>query len=180
MPGTITKTVWAIDPVHTKIRFDAKYLMITAVSGWFRELEGTVISAGDDFSNSEIELVLYTNSIDTGVAERDEHLRSADFFDAKKYPTIHFKSSSVEVVNNNINITGSLSIKDTIRNINFTAGYLGSLPDPMGNTKAGFEADIIFNRKDFNITWNQLFDTQGILISEEVRIHADIQLLKLP
>jgi len=179
MTATNNKTVWAIDPVHTKIRFDARYLMITAVSGWFRQLEGTVTSAGDDFSNSSIELVLYTNSIDTGVPERDNHLRSADFFDAKKYPTIHFKSTAVSVTDGKINITGSLTIKDTTQDIQFTAVYFGSLPDPMGNTKAGFESDIIFNRKDFNISWNQRFDKQGVLISDEVGIHADIQLLKL-
>ncbi len=180
MPATINKTVWAVDPIHTKIRFDAKYLMITAVSGWFREIEGTVTSEENDFSNCTIELVLYTNSVYTGVGERDNHLRSADFFDAKKYPTINFTSSAVKVINNTIDISGSITIKDTTQNIHFTASYLGSLPDPMGNTKAGFEADILFNRKDFNITWNEHFDTQGILISDEVRIHADIQLLKLP
>lgn len=180
MTAVTNKTVWAIDPVHTKIRFDAKYLMITAVSGWFRELEGTVTSEGDDFSNSSIELVLYTHSIDTGVNERDNHLRSADFFDARQYPTIHFRSTAVKVTDGSIHVEGALTIKNITHNIQFTATYLGSLPDPMGNTKAGFETDILFNRKDYNISWNQHFDKQGVLISDEVSIHADIQLLKLP
>src|SRR6478736_2594271 len=97
MEETTHKNTWAIDPVHTKIRFDAKYLMITAVSGWFRELEGTVLGSAEDFSDSEISLTIYTNSIFTGIEERDEHLPSPDFFDVKKYPTITFRSTAIIV-----------------------------------------------------------------------------------
>lgn len=172
-------TIWAIDPVHSKIRFDAKYLMITSVSGWFREVEGTVICNGEGFNESEIRLTIYTHSLFTGIDERDNHLRSADFFDAAKYPTITFQSTHVQVQENDIKITGLLSIKDITQELVFTAKYLGSVPDPMGNTKAGFEMDTVFDRKDFNITWNQFFDKQGILISDQVKLHADVQLLKL-
>lgn len=173
------KTIWAIDPVHTKIRFDAKYLLLTAVSGWFREVEGSVISKSDDFSDSEIKLTIYTHSLFTGIDERDHHLRSADFFDAKKYPTITFSSTDVLVEGDAIKITGLLVIKDITQEIVFAAKYLGAVPDPMGNIKACFEMDTIFDRKDFNITWNQFFDKNGILISDQVKLHADIQLLKL-
>ena len=92
-----TRAIWAIDPIHTRIRFEAKYLMLTTVSGWFREIEGTVETDSGDFSNSTIRLTIYTNSLFTGIDERDNHLRSPDFFDAKKYPTIQFQSSSVMV-----------------------------------------------------------------------------------
>jgi polyisoprenoid-binding protein YceI len=173
------KNVWAIDPVHTRIRFEAKYLMITAVSGWFRDFEGTVVTSNADFNDSEIRLTIYTNSIFTGVDERDNHLRSPDFFDTKKYPTIYFRSTTVSVNDRTIAIAGVLTIKDIEQEISFTADYLGSVIDPMGNTKAGFEMDINFDRKDFNITWNQFFDKQGVLISDNVRVHCDIQLLKL-
>ncbi len=173
------KTIMAIDPVHTKIRFDAKYLLLTAVSGWFREVEGTIISEADDFSSSEIRLIIYTHSLFTGIDERDDHLRSADFFDAKKYPAISFSSTNVLVEGDDIKISGLLSIKDITQEIIFTAKYLGTVPDPMGNTKACFEMDTVFDRKDFNITWNQFFDKNGILISDQVKLHADIQLLKL-
>jgi polyisoprenoid-binding protein YceI len=172
-------TIWAIDPVHSKIRFDAKYLMITSVSGWFREVEGTVICDDEGFNESEIRLTIYTHSLFTGIDERDNHLRSADFFDTAKYPTITFQSTHVQVQENDIKITGLLSIKDITQELVFTAKYLGSVPDPMGNTKAGFEMDTVFDRKDFNITWNQFFDKQGILISDQVKLHADVQLLKL-
>ena len=173
------KTTWAIDPVHTRIRFDVKYLMLSAVSGWFREVEGTVQAAGDDFNDSEIRLTIYANSVFTGIDERDDHLRSPDFFDAKKYPTIRFHSTNVSIDGDDLKIAGILSIKDIEQEIIVTAKYLGNVPDPMGNTKAGFEVDTIFDRKDFNISWNQFFDNQGILISDQVKLHADVQLLKL-
>lgn len=174
-------STWTIDPVHTKIRFDAKYLMITAVSGWFREFEGVVTSSTDDFSDSSITLTIYTNSLFTGIEERDNHLRSPDFFDTKKYPTIHFRSAATSRVDHDtIHITGQLSVKDIVQFIGFEVKYLGNVPDPMGNTKACFEMDAVFNRKDFNISWNQFFDRQGVLISDQVKLHADIQLLKMP
>lgn len=176
---TQQKMEWAIDPVHSKVRFDAKYLMISTVSGWFRELEGTVVNSLDDFSDSEIALTLYTNSLYTGIDERDQHLRSPDFFDAKKYPTIQFRSSSVCRNGNTISVKGQLSIKDISQTIEFDARFLGQVKDPNGNTKAAFEMDAVFDRKDFNITWNRFFDKEGILISDQVQIHADIQLLRL-
>jgi polyisoprenoid-binding protein YceI len=176
-----TTTTWAIDPVHTKIRFEAKYLMITAVSGWFREFEGLVVSNTEDFSDSEITITIYTNSLFTGNEERDNHLRSPDFFDTKKYPTITFRSTATTVhAENCITVTGQLAIKDTVQEISFGAKYLGSVPDPMGNTKACFEMDAVFDRKVFNITWNQFFDQQGVLISDQVKLHADVQLLRMP
>lgn len=173
------KTSWAIDPVHTRIRFDTKYLLITSVSGWFREFEGTVIAPQNDFSHSEIQITIYTNSLYTGIEERDNHLRSPDFFDTKKYPTIQFKSTAVTVDGDQIHISGTLSIKGAAQEISFVANYLGAVRDPQGNTKAGFEIDTVFDRKDFNITWNQYFDKQGVLISDQVKLHCDVQLLKL-
>ena len=179
MEETKHKNSWAIDPVHTKIRFDAKYLMITSVSGWFRELEGTVVGSAEDFSDSDIRLTIYTNSIFTGIEERDEHLRSCDFFDVKKYPTITFRSTAVAVTENIIKVKGQLTIKDVMHVIEFDAKFLGIVHDPRGNIKAAIEMDLEFNRKDFNITWNEFFDKRGVLISDQVKLHADVQLLKL-
>jgi polyisoprenoid-binding protein YceI len=181
MPGSKqTKTIWAIDPVHSKFRFDAKYLLITSVSGWFREVEGTVHSVNDDFTGSEIWLTFYTNSIFTGVDERDKHLRSEDFFDARNYPTIKFHSRDVTRDGNGLRISGELSIKEKTQGLVFSANYLGNVTDPAGNIKACFEMDATLDRKAFDITWNQVFDKAGVLISDEVKLHADIQLLKIP
>jgi polyisoprenoid-binding protein YceI len=177
---TSEKINWAIDPVHTRLRFEAKYLLISTVSGWFRELEGSVISQNENFNDSQIKLTIYTHSLYTGIEERDNHLRSADFFDADRYPTITFQSTQVQAEGDTIYIKGNLIIKNITQEISLVAKYLGSVTDPMGNRKAGFEMDAEFDRKDFDITWNQFFDKQGVLISDKVKLHADLQLLQLP
>jgi polyisoprenoid-binding protein YceI len=179
MSTTVKKATWAIDPIHSTIRFDAKYLMITSVSGWFREFEGTLLSDCDGFTNSEIQLTIYTHSLNTGNEERDKHLRSADFFDAKQFPAIQFRSKAVTMHDKRVEVTGILTVKGIEHPFTFNATFLGMCADPLGNTKAAFEMDTVLNRKDFNITWNQLFDKNGLLLSDEVKVHCDLQLLKL-
>ena len=180
MSTSVKQATWAIDPIHSTIRFDAKYLLITSVSGWFREFEGTVVSGQDGFSNSGINLTIYVNSLTTGNDERDNHLRSPDFFDAKQYPMIQFRSTAVTAKQEKqLEVTGILTVKGIEHPFTFTANFLGQCGDPQGNTKAAFDMDTVLNRKDFNITWNQLFDKNGLLLSDEVRVHGDLQLLKL-
>ncbi|RYY62818.1 MAG: polyisoprenoid-binding protein [Chitinophagaceae bacterium] len=171
--------IWAIDPVHSRIRFDARYLLLSAVSGWFNDFEGTVVAGPDNFNDSRIRLAIYTSSVNTGNEERDKHLRSADFFDAIHHPVIGFHSTSVVQSGPELQVTGLISIRDIQREQYFTATWLGTLPDPMGNQKAGFTLDLVLNRKDFNISWNQAFDRSGILLSDEIHLHADLQLLRL-
>lgn len=173
------KTVWAIDPVHTTLRFDVRYLLLSTVSGWFRELEGIVSCTGDDFNNCNIHLIIYTDSLYTGNEERDQHLRSPDFFDTQLYPTIRLQSTTVTLQEKQLNIQAQLRVKDITLPVHLTAQYLGTSADPMGNTKAAFELEIIFNRKDFNISWNQHFDHHGLLLADDVKVHASIQLLQL-
>ncbi|MDF2187334.1 YceI family protein [Paraflavitalea sp. CAU 1676] len=180
MEETKKEAVWVIDPVHTRIRFDTKYLLLTPVSGWFTQFEGSVINTEDNFNGARAQLTIYTNSVYTGNEERDTHLRSADFFDTAKFPVITWKSDQVTVQNGKIEVTGSITIKGIEQPITLQAQHLGSTPDPMGNTKAGFAVDATLNRKDFNITWNQLIDKHGLLLSDEVVLHCDVQLLKLP
>jgi polyisoprenoid-binding protein YceI len=179
MEASENRRIWLIDPVHTKIRFETKYLLITSVSGWFTEFEGTVSTTTDDFNDSQIQFTIYTNSIYTGNTERDNHLRSSDFFDARKYPTLTFNSSSISVQGWQLEVVGDLKIKDVTESIEFEVAYIGSTRDPIGNLKAGFEANTILNRKDFNINWNQVFDKAGVLLSDEVKVFCDVQLLKV-
>lgn len=171
--------IWMVDPVHTRIRFEVKYLMLTAVSGWFTEFEGSVVSKNVDFADAEIRLTIYANSIYTGNEERDNHLRSADFFDTKRYPTIVFRSTSVTVHADHIQVQGELTIKDVTQPIEFKVLLLGLSADTMGNSKAGFEMDTVFNRQDFKISWNQVIDKFGVMIADEVKLHGDVQLLKI-
>jgi polyisoprenoid-binding protein YceI len=173
------KSVWLLDPVHSKFRFETKYLLITSVSGWFTEFEGTVKSPAENFNESQIQLTVYTGSVYTGNAERDNHLRSADFFDVNKYPTLSFKSTSINVTGSKLAIKGDLKIKDVTESIEFETTYIGSARDPIGNLKAGFEMNMTLNRKNFNINWNQVFDKAGVLLSDEVKIFCDVQLLKI-
>jgi polyisoprenoid-binding protein YceI len=179
MNTTVKQATWAIDPIHSTIRFDAKYLLITSVSGWFREFEGTVVSNQDGFTNSEIQVTIYVQSLTTANEERDNHLRSPDFFDAKQFPVIQFRSTAVTMQEKCISVSGILSVKNIEHPFHFTAAFIGMCADPIGNTKAAFEIDAVLNRKDFNITWNQLFDKNGLLLSDEVKVHCDLQLLKL-
>ncbi|MCG2617438.1 YceI family protein [Terrimonas sp. NA20] len=171
--------IWMIDPVHTRLRFGVRYLMLTAVSGWFTEFEGSVITKEEDFSACEIRLTIYANSIYTGNEERDNHLRSADFFDTKRYPTIGFRSTSVTAHADHIQVNGELTIKDVTQPIGFNVILLGLSADPMGNSKAGFEMDAVFNRQDFKISWNQVIDKFGVMIADEVKLHGDVQLLRI-
>lgn len=179
MEASEHKSVWLFDPVHTKIRFETAYLLITSVSGWFTEFAGTVITSSDNFDESQIQFTIYTNSIYTGNSERDNHLRSPDFFDVEKFPTLSFKSPAIHTTGSMLNAVGELKIKDVTETIEFQIKYRGSTRDPMGNLKAGFEMNTTLNRQDFNINWNQVFDNAGILLSDEVRIFCDVQLLKV-
>ena len=180
MDTNIIRQIWAIDPVHSRIRFEAKYLLISAISGWFTDFEGTVTCDGESFVGSEVRLAIYTNSVNTGNEERDGHLRSADFLDARQFPVIGFHSLDVlQVSEGQLKIDGLLSIREKQLPLELKAKYLGSSPDPMGNTKAGFSLEAAFSRKEFGIDWNQSVGLAGWLISDEIRLYVDIQLLRL-
>jgi polyisoprenoid-binding protein YceI len=173
------KVTWVVDPVHTRIRFSIRYLLLTSVSGWFTRFEGVIIAAADDFSDAQAQLSIFTSSLDTGNTRRDTHLRSANFFDVEKYPVISFESTTVETAGLLINMTGILRIKDVTEVIRFTVIHNGTVVDQLGNIKAGFEMESAFNRKDLHLQLNELFDTFGELLSDEVKIFCDVELLKL-
>lgn len=173
------KVTWVIDPVHTRIRFSIRYLLLTSVSGWFTRFEGVIMAAADDFSDAQVQLTIFTSSIGTGNTRRDAHLRSADVFDVEKYPVISFESTSVETAGLFINMTGILRIKDLTEVIRFNIMHNGTVADQLGNIKAGFEMESAFNRRDLHLQWNEYFDTFGKLLSDEVKIFCDVELLKL-
>lgn len=174
------KYTWLIDPVHTRIRFEAKYLGLSSVSGMFNQFEGSVVTTSDNFNDSRIQLTIYTNSINTGYSVRDNHLRSADFFDVKTFPTLSFSSDSIEVNGSKVKVIGQLRIKNVTRPIEFLADYVGSVQDDLGNLKAGFEMSMTINRREYDILWNQVLDNSSLLVSDEIRINCEVQLLRLP
>ena len=178
---TVTKTKWIIDTAHSEIGFKVKHLMITNVKGSFREYESSIVTTGDDFTTAEIHVVVNPASVDTGDASRDTHLKSADFFDVENFPQIHFTSDDAyERVDNDgsYELYGDLTIKGIKKQIKLSIEFGGLMKDPWGNVKAGITVNGRINRKDWGLNWNAALETGGVLVSEEIRISCDIQLVK--
>lgn len=174
------KTTWGIDPAHSEIAFKVKHLMITNVKGSFTEFSGQLLTDGDDFSTAEITFSINPASINTGVADRDAHLKSADFFDVENFPTITFTNGKlVKTGDDEFNLLGNLVIKGVSQPVTLKAEYGGQMADPWGNVKAGFTLEGKINRKDFGLTWNATLETGGVLVSDEIRLNLEVQLLKL-
>ena len=164
---------WTVDPSHSELGFVARHLMVTKVRGQFKEFEGSV-KVGDDITDSQVTAVAQLASVDTGSADRDTHLRSADFFDVENNPTMSFTSTEVT----EDSLKGDLTIKGVTRPVVFELDFSGLATDPWGNQKAGFEASTEINRKDFGLEWNVALEGGGVLVSEKIKINLDIQLTK--
>ena len=175
----MTKSIWAIDPTHSEIGFKVKHMMFTNVSGKFEEIYVNLENEDDHFETSDITFSAEVNSVNTGNLDRDNHLRSADFFDAEHYPKITFKSTAVKKINEGeFQILGDLTIKNVTQSIALDAEYSGLMKDPWGNTKMGLSINGKINRKDFGLTWNASLETGGVLVGEEIKLTAEIQLIK--
>ena len=176
---TITKTKWTLDPTHSEIGFKVRHMMITNVSGTFGEFDGTAETEGNDFTTAQIELSANLNSITTGSADRDNHLKSADFFDTSRYPELKFVSRSITAKGkDNLQVTGDLTIRDVTKPVTLDVEIGGIGTDPWGNEKAGFTVTGKIDRSDFNLNWNAALETGGVLVSEEVKLYAEVQLVK--
>jgi polyisoprenoid-binding protein YceI len=170
---------WILDPVHSRVRFEARYLMMTALGGWFTDIYGIMLEGKNGNHKRVVSIDIYTQSLYTGNEERDHHLRSADFFNAAQYPCIRFQSKSIVVKSpHQWQVVGDLEIKNQKKQIFFEIRPTGIQKDPHGNLKSGFEATIPLNRKDFALDWNQQYEIGGILISDDVNIFLDLQFLK--
>ena len=172
---------WAIDFSHSKIGFSVKHFGITETEGQFKKAQATIVTTKEDFSDVKVSVTIDADSIDTNDAQRDAHLKSADFLDTEKYPVIHFEGERVEKTQeNNYWILGNLTIKGVTRPITLDMGFGGRVAkDPFGNTKAGLLLQGKINRKDFGVTWNVALDHGGVAVSEAVKIYCPLQLLKL-
>lgn len=169
-------TTWAIDAFHSEIHFKVKHLVITTVTGKFKDFSGKVETDNDDFTNAAIQFTAQTGSIDTGAEARDTHLKSPDFFDAEKFPELSFKSTSFTKIGEDYILNGDLTIRDVTRPVKLSVEFAGTTKDPFyGKTKAGFELNGKINRKDFGLVWGALTETGGAVVSDEVKLHANIQ-----
>lgn len=177
---TATKSKWVIDPSHSEISFKVKHLMISNVKGVFNEFNGSIATEGDELIAGSVEFSLNPASVDTGAADRDAHLRSADFFDAEKFKTLEFKGKSVKKGDEAVMfvLEGDLVIKGVSKPVKLNVEFGGKMKDPWGNEKAGYTITGKINRKDWGLNWNAALEAGGVLVSDDVTILCEVQLLK--
>ncbi len=171
-------TNWVFDPAHSDLQFKVKHLLISTVTGNFKEFNGSV-TAGDNFDNAQINFETSIDSLTTHNEQRDAHLKSPDFFEMDKYPKLSFASTQfIRKGEDTYELEGDLTIKGITKPVKLTVDYNGTAQDPYGNTKAGFELNGKINRKDFGLSWNALTEAGGMVVSDEVKLLGNIQLLK--
>ena len=173
-----TKTTWKIDTAHTNAEFAVRHLMISTVKGRFADVQGVVHVDETDFAKSSVEVTIAAASLDTREPQRDAHLRSADFFDVENFPQLTFRSKRIEGKGDRFKIVGDLTIRDITREVALDVTSEGRTKDPWGGERAGFTATTKIKRTDFALLWNQLLETGGVVVGEEVKISIDAELLK--
>lgn len=172
-------TTWQIDPAHSNVEFAVRHLMISTVKGRFGDVRGMVTMDEADATRGAVDVTIETASIDTRVEQRDQHLRSSDFFDVEHFPTITYRSRRVEAdAHGGLSVVGDLTIRGTTREVALAVTPEGRGPDPWGGERAAFSAVAKINRRDFGLTWNQLLETGGVAVSDEVKISLDVELVR--
>lgn len=173
--GTTVQT-YNVDPSHSRLGFTVRHMGFSKVRGSFEQFEGTVRMAPGDLSTLEADATVQTQSVTTNEAKRDEHLRSADFFEVETYPTITFESTDVrDVSGDRFTLVGEFTMHGTTKTIELAGEYLGEGADPWGGTRVAFEASAKLNRKEFGLNWNAVLEAGGVLVSDEVEITLEVQ-----
>jgi polyisoprenoid-binding protein YceI len=179
---TTGTTTWTIDPTHTLVEFSAKHMMITTVKGRFADVSGAITVDEEHPERSHVEVEFKAASIDTRAEQRDQHLRSADFLDVEKFPTVTFRSRRVEGARpepgDEFKVVGDLTIRGTTREVTLDVTYEGRGRDPWGGDRVSFSADTKFDRRDFGLTWNAALEAGGVLVSNEIKIHLEVQAVR--
>jgi polyisoprenoid-binding protein YceI len=177
---TTVTTTWNIDPAHSAAEFKVKHMMISNVKGKFTELSGVLSLDEADVTKSAIEASIPINTISTGDEQRDGHLKSADFFDAEKFPTMTFKSAKVTPASGGeFTVTGDLALHGVTKPVTFDVeGLSRPAKDPWGNLRIGLSATVKINRKDFGLIWNSALETGGVLVGEDISITLDVEFIK--
>lgn len=169
---------WDIDPSHSRLGFSTRHAMVSRVRGAFNDVSGSADIA-DDLADSKAEVIIQTASVDTRTKGRDEHLRSADFFDVETYPEIRFVSSAIdEVDEGSYIVTGELTIRDMTKTVSIPLELIGVESDPDGNVRAGLEGSRRIDRKDWGVTWNATLDSGGVLVSDKITLEFELSLIK--
>ena len=177
--STAVATTWRVDPSHSYAEFAVRHLMISTVKGRFAFVTGTLIGDETDPGNAAIELTIPVDGIDTREAQRDAHLRSADFFEAERYPEIRFRSTRIAGLGSGqFTVTGDLTIRDTTRPVTLTVESGGRGKDPWGGERIGFSASTTINRKDWGVSWNAALEAGGVLVSEKVTLEFEVSAVR--
>lgn len=175
----MTTTTWNIDPTHSGVNFSVRHMVISKVRGKFAKYRGELSLDDDDLTKSSIDIAIDAASLDTGVEDRDAHLRSADFFDVEKYPELRYRSTRIDKVDDeNFRVTGDLTIRDETREVVLDVEFGGRGKDPWGNERAGFSAKGRIDRKDFGLKWNQALEAGGVLVGDRVDIDIEVEAVK--
>jgi polyisoprenoid-binding protein YceI len=172
------KATWKVDQSHSEVTFKVKHMMITNVTGILTDYDITATSDDEKFLDAQITFTGKATSITTGSQQRDEHLRSAEFFDVEKNPEITFKSTKFTQQGETYTLQGDLTIKGVTKNITLSVDFMGMQKDPWGKIRAGFTVKGTISRKDFGLTWNATLETGGVMVSDEVRIACEIQMVR--
>ena len=175
-------TTWQLDPTHSSVEFAVKHMMMTTVRGRFKDLTATLRGDRDHPEDAGVEATIKAASIDTGVADRDTHLRGADFFDAERFPDIMFRSTKLENPpkedGDKFRVMGELVIRDTTMEVVLDCEYMGRGTDPWGKTRAGFSFQTEIDRREWGLKWNQAIETGGVLVANKVRIEGEVQFVR--
>lgn len=181
-PATTGTTTWTIDPTHSLVEFATKHMMITTVKGRFTDVAGTIVTSDEHPAQGGVEVTIQAASLTTGTDQRDEHLRSPDFFDVAKYPTLTFRSTRIEgeprQPGDEFVVVGELTIRDVTKEVRLNATFEGSGRDPWGNDKVSFSAKAKIDRREFGLTWNAALETGGVLVANEIRLSIEVQAVK--
>ncbi len=170
-----TTTTWTIDPSHSVVEFSVKHMMFATVKGRFTEVAGTISLDSANVANSSVDVTIGAASIDTRDEKRDEHLRSADFFDVETFPTLTFKSTSVEAKGDDLKVTGDLTIHGVTKQVVLDSELNGQGVNPWGQQVISYSASTKINRKDYGLNWNTALESGGVLVSDEVKISIEIE-----
>lgn len=174
--STETLTNWTVDPAHSEITFKVKHLVISTVTGSFKSFDATIESENDDFEDAKVTFEADINSIDTGNEDRDNHLKSDDFFNAAEHPKLLFESTSFKKIGDGeYKLIGDLTIRGNTKTIELDAEYGGTVEDPYGNTKAGFDVTGKINRKEFGLTWSAVTEAGSVVVSDDVKLNLNVQ-----
>jgi len=172
-------TKWALDPTHSEVNFKVRHMMVSNVSGSFKNFNATVETEGDDLSSAKVHFTADVNSVSTNNEQRDSHLKTGDFFDAENHPQIIFDGDKMEKVDDqNYKVHGNLTMRGVTKPITLKVEFGGIMKDPWGNDRAGFEVSGKINRKDFGVSFGMVSETGGLMLGEEVAINANTEFVK--